>query len=78
MPQKLPMPEFDRAVPLVQAAQLVGMHPDTLRRAYRRRELEVVRMAANGARRDKMYVRLSALDRWLKRMTQPVSRIQGV
>ncbi len=67
--------EFDRVMSLHEAAELAGMHVQTLRRAYRHRELEVLRRPGIRA---KVYVRASALDRWLRRMTIPASRVQAV
>ncbi len=64
--------EFDRMLPLQAAAELAGLHPQTVRAAVRRRELAVVRLGANP--KGKCYIRLSALDAWLRRQTIPASR----
>lgn len=65
-------PEFDRAVPLVEAAELSGRHPQTLRQAVRQRELPAIRRG----RRGHILIRLSALDAWLRRDTIPERRIR--
>ncbi len=68
--------EFDRMMPLQAAAELAGLHPQTLRAAVRRRELAVVRLGANP--KGKCYIRMSALDTWLKRQTIAASRVREV
>ena len=62
--------EFDRAVPLLEAAELAACHPQTLRKAVRRRELSVVRRGPRGH----VKVRLSALEAWLRSQTIPARR----
>lgn len=66
--------DFDRVMTLREAADLAGMHVQSLRRAYRLRELEVLRRPGLRA---KVYVRASALDRWLRRLTIPASRVRS-
>lgn len=66
--------EFDQVMSIAEAAKLAGMHVQTLRRAYRHRELEVIRRPGLRA---KVYIRRSALDRWLRRLTIPATRVQA-
>ena len=61
---------FDAAVPLREAARLAGVHVDTLRDAVRLREVAAVRHGARGHIR----IRLSEIDRWLRRQTIPARR----
>ncbi len=63
---------FDRCVTVREAAELACCHHQTLRKAIKTREIEVVRRG--GSQKGRLFIRLSALDKWLKRSTIPVSR----
>ncbi len=69
--------DFDKTVPLARAAELAGVHPQTLRKAVRLRELDSVKFRRAGSTRPRVYIRLSALDRWLKANTERASRLAG-
>ncbi|GMU56470.1 MAG: hypothetical protein AMXMBFR33_56160 [Candidatus Xenobia bacterium] len=64
--------DFDRCISLKEAAELACCHHQTLRQAIRHREIEVVR---RGGVRGHIFIRLSALDSWIKRTTIPASRV---
>lgn len=68
------MTGFDRCMPLKEAADVAGVHYQTLRKAIVARELEHVRRQSATGRRGRIYIRASALDKWLKRLTIPAAR----
>lgn len=68
------MVDFDRVVSFVDAAELACCHVQTLRRAAANRELEVIRRGQG--KRARLFVRLSALDKWVKKQAVPASRVK--
>jgi excisionase family DNA binding protein len=65
-------PAFDPLLDLKEAAEYVGRHPSTLRRAIRTREIACVR---GDSRYSHIRFRLSDLNAWVKSQVQPVRRL---
>ena len=63
---------YDPALKLKQACEYAACSLDTLRRAIYSREIAVIR---GEGRSSHIFVRLSELNRWLKRREKPASRV---
>jgi excisionase family DNA binding protein len=65
-------PTFDPLLDLKEAADYIGRHPSTLRRAVKAREIACVR---GSSRYSHIRIRLSDLNAWVKGQLQPARRL---